>query len=142
MIDNASTPTFNRPISLGSMCPVAGNLGRHYGIRYTCPFDWILTPLAGLIDFLNDANPDLLFRESDLSVENAWATQTVFNARYRAHLSHQFSTDEHHNVAPTWKDHIQQRMQIFRRIWEYFTSLDTAENRIVFFRMPHDLGNL
>jgi hypothetical protein len=89
--------TCDHIVSLGSSCRVAFNLRRHYDFGKAFPFDWWITPPAGLIRALEDiaAGDERRLIDPDvLAVRGKGKRASVVNTRYDIIMPHDFPRDD------------------------------------------------
>lgn len=94
-------------VSLGSACETAYNLRRHFGFATAYPFDWWISPTAGVAGFIRDGDAAALYREDDL--QPSAHARSIVNARYGIRLHHEFPRDRHAPGQPViadWTRHL------------------------------------
>src|SRR5580704_11359124 len=98
---------YDRIVGVGQNCRLTYNLRRTFGEARAYPFDWWITPLSGLLAFLQDLSVERFYDPEALeAVHDERGARVIRNARYDIELHHEFPRDQEGLVRPGWADHI------------------------------------
>jgi hypothetical protein len=132
---------FDRLISLGSDCQAATNIQLFSGSLPADFFNWIATPLEGLIDTIETDFAHILHRENVIYTEN-FINKTVVDSRNGFDFFHFFSHDATGGVN---ENAIEQELDSQREKFKFLADrwLSTMNNaRILFVRVAPKSANL
>ncbi len=122
-------------VSLGSRCAVAHNLRRYYNFNTAYPFDWWITPLRGVIGYLERPDIDFLYSADELVL--AEGSATVKHRSLYIELHHEFPRAGGQHSSPVVPDFLawcEAPSARTRRLTERLLQLDDPETRILFVR--------
>ena len=120
-------------ISLGCRCDVAWQLRRAFGETAAYPFDWLVTPLSGVVGLLRNRFADLV-NQKYLEVVRYNAGWTVMNTRYQVFLHHEFKRSPGGMIAEDWRNDVENVSEKYRFISQRFFDALKKEKNIVFYR--------
>jgi len=122
-------------VSLGYRCRTSHRLREHFGHSTAFPFDWWITPIEGLIRFLDDWDVDRLYRPDQLRVhhklfQKAW----VENREYGFRLVHEFTRNRWRLATRQFLDEAPQVKARTAHLMAKFDELDSKRRRVLFVR--------
>jgi hypothetical protein len=136
---------FTHVVPLGLSCRVTYQVRVCFGSWKVYPFDWWITPLAGLSRYL--AAPDVGKLYASASLEEVFTNGEVSAIRSTAYgfrLFHEFPRRPGANalpgVAPGWRDHIAAAAARHEERLDHLLRLNRPGNRVLFVR--HQCGTL
>lgn len=129
-------------VPLGLSCRVAYQVRLFFGSEIAFPFDWTLTPLEGLVRYLDVLDPDRIYSETALE-------EVVVAGRVTALQSREFGLQPYHEfprhregevsvVSPGWRQHLGVARERHARRLERLRGLNAAGQRILFVRHKLD----
>ncbi len=134
-----SVPEFTHVVPLGINCRVTYQVRVCFGSWKVYPFDWWITPLAGLTRYL--AAPDVPKLYNSAALEEVLTDGEVSSIRsteYGFRLFHEFPRHAGANklaaVAPGWREHIAAAAGRHEKRLRHLLRLDRPGNRILFVR--------
>lgn len=134
--DGRDDAPFTQIVSLGERCSVAYNLRRHFDFRSAFPFDWWITTVRGLADFLRDGlDVEALYDPAQL--ERSPGARSVRHKTYGFLLHHEFP--RHWDVpglpvSDDFLEHIEGPKRRTSYLIEKLRALDDPGERILFVR--------
>lgn len=118
-------------VSLGNRCATAYNLRRFYNFHSAFPFDWWITPAAGVVTFLQHPDVENLYNPVQLELANDGKTVHHRNLKFQLH--HEFPR-EGTRVRAGWQNEIELPKKRTTALLTRFLGLNSPGNRIVFVR--------
>ncbi|HEY5237717.1 MAG TPA: DUF1796 family putative cysteine peptidase [Rhizomicrobium sp.] len=122
-------------VSLGRRCAVAYNLRRFYNFQSAFPFDWWISPLGGVVQFLERPDVDCLYDPEELELSHNGST--VRHRTFQIQLHHEFPKDASHTgrlVRDDWRDAIEHPKRRTTALLKKFLGLNAPGNRVAFVR--------
>lgn len=126
-------------VPLGLSCRVTYQARTYFGSTTAFPFDWWLTPMAGLTQYLADPDPDRLYSRhalAELVVDGQ--ISTVVAPEFGFQLFHEFPRQDvglpTRVVAPHWREHIVEAHARHSQRLQRLLALDRPGNRLLFVR--------
>ena len=132
-----SRPTHVVPIGLS--CRVSYQVRQYYGSLIAYPFDWWITPIDGLTNYLSDPDPDRLFGAGALDelVVDGHVTSVVA-PEFGFQLYHEFPRTDvglpTRVVSADWRDHVAKQRTIHAGRLGRLLALNKPGRRILFVR--------
>lgn len=137
---------FSHVVPLGLSCRVTHQVRRFTGIGIAYPFDWWLSPLAGLAGYLADPDPRRIYAPDRLlEVREEGRLKAIRSIEFGVELFHEFPRIripvdgvEVSVVAPDWATHIGAARDKHAQRLGRLLATDQPGNRILFVRHRYD----
>ncbi len=138
---------FSHVVPLGLSCRVTYQVRRYFRSASAYPFDWWISPLAGLASYLADPDPERIYGEKALAERTLdGAVSTIYVPELGFELFHEFprcraagDPGQVAPVAPGWREHVAAARAKHTQRLERLLGLDRAGNRVLFVRHKLDL---
>lgn len=125
---------YDHIIGLGYDCRLAYNLRATFGFELAQPFDWWVTPIAGLLSFLGNHSIDELYAPDCLRPvpsPGEDSIMTIENVRHGIWLFHDFPRKPKTNtVVDDWRDHIAAARDRTRFLVNRMLSVSSSERTL------------
>jgi len=132
--ESTDAEQYGRAISLGATCEVAYNLRRYYSFKSAYPFDWWITPVAGLLKFLSEPNIELLYAPENLVVSNVWGLSSIRNEYFGIWLHHEFHRQSDGSISNDWHKEIPAAKSRTAALLQKFFGANLLDERILMVR--------
>lgn len=131
-------------VPLGLSCRVAYQARTYFASVTAHPFDWWLTPLDGLANYLADPDPQRIFGEGCLAeLTDGGHVTTIVAPEFGFQLFHEFPRRDvglaARVVDPEWRAHVAEARERHARRLERLLALDRPKNRLLFVRDRADV---
>ena len=142
----ASETYFTHVVPLGLSCRVTHQARTYFRAVAAYPFDWWISSLDGIVRYLDNPDPDRIFRMSGLmeKMEDGWI-HSIVSREFGFQLFHEFprqkETPAVRVVSPNWRDAIKPARIKHQIRLERMLALDRPENSILFVRHKLDAAD-
>jgi hypothetical protein len=139
----AAAPGFTHVVSLGLSCRVTYQMRLHFRSAASFPFDWWISPIRGLANYLEDPDPDRIFAPGQLRerIDDGFPS-TIVSREFGFQLFHEFPRHKAAPpaavVSPGWQAHVGEVRERHERRMARLMQTDQPGSRVLFVR--HQLG--
>jgi len=135
---------FTHVVPLGLSCRVTYQVRAYFGTGIAYPFDWWISPLAGLTEYLADLDPRRIYAPEALEelVENGRVT-AIQTRESGIQLFHELpryrDASDVSVVSPGWQGHLAAAAEKHTHRLKRLKALNRKGNRILFVRHKRDV---
>jgi hypothetical protein len=145
MLTDLAQP-FTHIVPLGVSCRVTHQIRRCFGVGVAYPFDWWISPLSGLVRYLEDPEPARIYSPGCLEEMKVDGRVTAIRSReFGIELFHEFPRtrivvdgQEVSTVAEDWREHVSGQREKHETRLRRLLATDAPGNRILFIRHKYD----
>lgn len=137
---------FTHIVPLGVSCRVTHQIRRCFGVGVAYPFDWWISPLSGLVRYLEDPEPARIYSPACLEEMQVDGRVAAIRSReFGIELFHEFPRTriliegrEVSTVSADWREHVSAQREKHESRLRRLLAADASGNRILFIRHKYD----